>query len=125
MSQLAILEKHDGKDLERFQKSFRSDYVGIPMLKNALRITAVFLLLLLIWGSGRIEWLLDVIAQGQSALLLTGVLAAYATLLLVTLMITFLAASASYFRVRQKAEAYQALLQELMTENMEGNDESV
>ena len=49
MTRLAMLEKTEGKELGRVRESFKSDYVGIPMLKNGLRITAGFLLSLGIW----------------------------------------------------------------------------
>ena len=33
MSRLAMLEKEKGKELRGFRESFRSDYIGIPLLK--------------------------------------------------------------------------------------------
>ena len=52
MTRLAILEKERGKELRSVRESYRSDYVGIPLLKNAFRVTAVFFAASRCMGSG-------------------------------------------------------------------------
>lgn len=113
MSRLAVLEKEQGKRLKRVRETYRSDYVGIPMLKNALRITAVFVLILCIWAINNINFLLEIVAQLQIKLMLTGVLTAYIVVLLVGTIITFLVTSADYYRSRRIADEYEYLLKQL------------
>ena len=113
MTRLAILEEEKGAGLRRVRESYRSDYIGIPMLKNALRVTAVFLLLLCIWGAGNLDFILNILARLQIKLLGIGILTAYIVLLLVTLIITFLCSSADYYRDLRAAQEYQWLLERL------------
>lgn len=113
MTRLAMLEKTEGKELGRVSESFKSDYVGIPMLKNGLRITAVFLLILGIWCVCHIQFLLDVTAEGELTLFGTGVLAAYLAVLIITLAVTFLQAIWRYRRSSEAAREYEELLDEL------------
>ena len=61
MSRLAMLEKEKGKELRGFRESFRSDYIGIPLLKNALRITVIFLMILCVWIAGSVDFILMII----------------------------------------------------------------
>lgn len=116
MTRLAILEKENGKELHRIEESYRSDYIGIPVLKNGLRITAVFAIILVIWAVCNAGFVLNVAAEGQLKLLLAGVLAAYGIALLVTLLITFLGASAAYYRGLGLEEEHQELLRLLEEE---------
>lgn len=113
MTRLAILEKERGKELRRIKESYRSDYVGIPLLKNALRVTAVFLLVLAVWAVANMEFILDTIADAQLGLLAVGILAAYIVVLLVSLIITFLCISAEYYCSLRAAEEYDSLLEKL------------
>lgn len=113
MSRLAVLEKEQGKRLKRVRETYRSDYVGIPMLKNALRITAVFFFLLCIWAVNNIDFLLEIVAQLQLKLLMSGVLTAYIVVILVGTIITFLIASADYYKSRKVADEYEHLLKQL------------
>ena len=113
MTRLAILEKERGKELRSVRESYRSDYVGIPMLKNALRVTAVFFLLLAVWAVANIDFILSTVADAQLGLLAIGILAAYIVVLLVSLIITFLCVSADYYRSLRDMEEYEYLLEKL------------
>lgn len=125
MTRLAILEKENGRELRRIEESYRSDYIGIPMLKNGLRITAVFLAVLGIWIACHAGFVLNVAAEGQLRLLMTGALAAYGTVLLVTLIFTFLCVSAAYYRELRLEEEYQTLLLLLEEEGQEKGEASL
>ena len=114
MTRLAILEKERGKELQKVRETYRSDYVGIPMLKNGLRVTTVFGLLLCIAAVGNLEFLLEVVAQMELKLLAVGVLAAYLVILLVSEIITFLCASEEYYQNLQDAQEYEELLKGIL-----------
>lgn len=113
MTRLAILEKERGKELRSVRESYRSDYVGIPLLKNAFRVTAVFLLLLAVWAVANMDFILNTVADMQLGLLAIGILAAYIVVLLVSLIITFLCVSADYYRSLRDMEEYEYLLEKL------------
>lgn len=113
MARLAILEKEKGKELKQVRSTFKSDYIGIPMLKNLLRITAVFLLIFCIWAVGNIDFILSIVAEMQLQLLGIGVLTAYLMVIVITLIVTFLHASSRYYRSQRTFQEYQRLLEEL------------
>ena len=119
MARLAMMEQKKGKELRRVQESFRSDYIGIPMLKNALRITAVFLTVMSIWAAVYVDFLLSVAVMGQLRLFAVGVLTAYIVTLVVTLIITLLISLFRYRRFRRDAQEYSSLLEQLSRLNDE------
>ena len=113
MSRLAMLEKEKGKELRRVRENFHSDYIGIPLLKNALRVTVIFLMILCLWSAGSVDFILMVTAQGQLKLLGIGILTAYLVVLLVAMVITFLCTSSRYYRDLRYAREYEELLKDL------------
>ena len=116
MIRLAILEKENGREVKQIRESYKSDYIGIPMVKNGLRISAVFLAVLGLWAVCRTDFILSVATGGQAGLLGIGILTAYLTVLLVTLLITGLAAVSRYHRSLELALEYEenlARLQEI------------
>lgn len=124
MSRLAVLEKEQSRRLKKVRESYRSDYIGIPMLKNALRITVVFLLVLCIWAVSHINFLLELVAQAEVKLWMIVVLTAYIMVLLVSEIITFLTASADYYRSLRVAEEYEYLLRQLTALEEDGDEET-
>lgn len=122
MTKLAILEKENGKELRRIEESYRSDYIGIPMLKNTLRVTAVFLVILAVWMVCNVDFVLNIFTEGQMKLLLLGILAAYVTIILITWIVTFLYASMEYYRVQSLEQKYQELLK-LLDERTPGSSD--
>ena len=93
------------------RESFRSDYRGIPMVKNSLRMTLVFLLILGLWAVSHIDFLLNVISELRVKyfLGLLGIL--YGSLILVTCLISFWQANQRYQRDRRDWEEYCQLLE--------------
>lgn len=122
MTKLAILEKENGRELRRIEESYRSDYIGIPMLKNTLRVTAVFLVILAVWMVCNVDFVLNIFTEGQMKLLLLGILAAYVTIILITWIVTFLYASMEYYRVQSLEQKYQDLLK-LLDERTPGSSD--
>ena len=113
MTRLAILEKEHGKELRKMRESYRSDYIGIPLLKNGVRVTAVFLVICLVFCAANLDFILETTADLPLGLLAVGVLAAYTVVLLVSLIVTFLCVSADYYRNLQDVEEYERLLKKL------------
>ena len=122
MTKLAILEKENGRELRRIEESYRSDYIGIPMLTNTLRVTAVFLVILAVWMVCNVDFVLNIFTEGQMKLLLLGILAAYVTIILITWIVTFLYASMEYYRVQSLEQKYQELLK-LLDERTPGSSD--
>lgn len=111
MTRLAIREQENKAGLRMLRESFRSDYRGIPMVKNSLRMTLVFLLILGLWAVSHIDFLLNVISELRVKyfLGLLGIL--YGSLILVTCLISFWQANQRYQRDRRDWEEYCQLLE--------------
>ena len=122
MTKLAILEKENGRELRRIEESYRSDYIGIPMLKNTLRVTVAFLVILAVWMVCNVDFVLNIFTEGQMKLLLLGILAAYVTIILITWIVSFLYASMEYCRVQSLEQKYQELLK-LLDERAPGSSD--
>lgn len=110
MTRLAMLEQGGGRELKKIRESYKSDYIGIPMVKNALRMSAVFVIVLGIWAACQMDFILIVVAQMETMLLGIGVLTAYLMVLLVILLVTYLTAASRYYRSLSMAQEYQELL---------------
>ena len=108
MIRLAILEKENGREVKQIRESYKSDYIGIPHVKNGTahkrRLSGGYLGL---WAVCRTDFILAVATGGQAGLLGIGILTAYLTVLLVTLLITGLAAVSRYHRSLELALEYE------------------
>lgn len=113
MARLAMLEQEKGMELKRVRESYKSDYIGIPMVKHTLGMTAVFLIALGVWAACRVDFILMVVAQMQTRMLGIGALAAYLMVLVLTLVVSYLTAASRYYRDLALADEYDRLLGEL------------
>ena len=113
MARLAMLEQESGRELKRVRESYKSDYIGIPMVKNALRMTAVFLIALGIWAACFIDFILMTVAQMQTLMLVIGALAAYLMVMALTLAVSYFLAASRYCRDLALADEYERLLDRL------------
>ncbi len=111
MTRLAIREQENKSGLRMMRESFRSDYRGIPMVKNSLRMTLVFLLILGLWAASHMEFLLNVVSELRMRYLLGLLGILYGSLILVTCLISFLLANQRYQRDRRDWEEYCQLLE--------------
>lgn len=113
MTQLALFEKHHREQLDGVSTYFRSDYIGRQMIKNGLRVTLAFLLVLAGWGMYNAQVLIvdittiDVMALGARILFL------YAASMCVFLLLTYVVQTVRYARAKQDLYVYRQMLKEL------------
>lgn len=116
MTQLALFEEHHRDQLEGVSTYFRSDYIGRHMIKNGLRTTLAFLLVLAGWGLYHAETLIvditkiDIMALGAKILFL------YAVAMCVCLVLTYAMQAIRYSRAEEDLYHYRELLDELEKE---------
>lgn len=113
MTKLAIFETHHKEQLDGVQTYFRSDYIGRNMIKNGVRITLAFFLILAGWGLYNVETLIvditkiDMIAFGARILFL------YASVLIGFLVLTYAIQTVRYNRAKKDLQKYRELLKKL------------
>lgn len=113
MTQLALFEKNHKDQLDGAQRYFRGDYIERNLLKNAVRITLAFLLVLLGWTLYHAETLLvditqiDVLAVGARILFL------YVAVMCVFLVLTYAIWAIRYARAASDLYRYREMLGEL------------
>ena len=113
MARLAMLEKHCGRQIRDAEDSFRIDRVTNPVWLNVLRMTALYLIGLMIWAVSHIDFLLGSFA-GDALLPLirrSGML--YLLVLAVTVGISLPVSMMRCRKERGKADEYQKLLLQL------------
>ncbi len=113
MARLAILEKENGRGIRNVRESYRSDYIGIPVFKNLLRVTVVFALIAGIWAVCHLGQLLDALSGSQLRSIAVGLAVFYLIMMIITAAVTYAVYAASYRRNKQDTVLYQELLEEL------------
>lgn len=113
MTQLAMFEESHHQQLTDVRTHFRSDYIGRHMIKNGLRITVAYLLILLGWGMYHAETLVVDITQIDVLALGSRILFLYAVFLSFFLVLTYSIQSVRYLRAGNDLEHYRELLEQL------------
>ncbi len=113
MTRLAVMETEHRKEIRQVKRTCRSDYIGARMLKNGIRITAVYVLVLLVWFVSRAEVFFQSIGGLDLPGVFRAILLAYVVLMAAGLILTYLAAGLSYDRDKQLTDRYRQNLSEL------------
>ena len=113
MTQLALFEEHHKEQLDGVNAYFRGDYIGRHMIKNGLRVTLVFLLILAGWGLYHAETLIVDITQIDVTALGVRILFAYAVTMCAFLVLTYGIQAIRYARARKDLYQYRELLRQL------------
>lgn len=116
MTRMAIFESRNEEELYKVKNYFRSDYIGVHMIKNAIRITLVFLLGLLAWGCYNMDKLVKEITSMDIGALVVRIVVVYVVVLVIFSIITYIIYSFQYIRAKEDLEYYQILLEKLEKE---------
>ena len=113
MTKLALFEKSHKEQLKGVNTYFRSDYIGRHLIKNGLRVTLAFLLLLTGWGLYNAETLIVDLTKIDVAALGARILFSYAAMMSFFLVLTYAIYAVRYSRARQDLYQYRELLKKL------------
>lgn len=113
MTKLALFEKSHKEQLKGVNTYFRSDYIGRHLIKNGLRVTLAFLLLLTGWGLYNAETLIVDLTKIDVAALGARILFSYAAMMSFLLVLTYAIYAVRYSRARQDLYQYRELLKKL------------
>ncbi|MDY3918023.1 MAG: hypothetical protein SOZ59_03335 [Candidatus Limivivens sp.] len=116
MTRLAICEKDKGLELKNSGNYFRSDYIGIHLMKNFLRMTAAFLLGLGLWVLLRMDYVVEKLGVLDVAGMGLDILVCYGILTACYLLLTYLVYTVRYYRAEKVREDYNQMLLSLERE---------
>lgn len=116
MTRLAIIEWHKKDELEKAGEYYRSEYIGIRMMKNAVRLTLAFGLGLLLWVCCNMDSIMKKLNILDIKGMVVGICAAYLLCMVSGLVITYIMATKQYFHGQKKLQQYHTMLERLEPE---------
>ena len=114
MTRAAVFEKHEERGALYISRFFKTDYIGLGILKSAISLTFAFGLGVCMWGLYFSEELMtqksieDLIGIGKSILLW------YAAVLAVFLAVSVIVYAVRYSRAQKKLKGYRSSLRKLL-----------
>lgn len=119
MIKLASLEQHKGRELNDARCYYRSDYISIRMMKNALQITAAYIIGFFLWACYNMDAVMAKLNTLDIWGMVTGIFVTYAVFLAIGLLLTYMTATRSYFRGQKELQKYRLMLEKLSEESEE------
>lgn len=113
MNKLAMYEKGEGRKYLPVSKYYRSDYIGLAMIKNFFMVTIGYVLILAAVAAYFGEYLLNNIHKMNIVNMGIYILAGYAIVLVVYSLLTYIQYSVKYHRAKKSVKKYYELLTEL------------
>ena len=106
MTRLAMYEQGEGRKYLPISKYFRSDYIGLALIKNFFLVTIGYAMILAGLGAYFGEYLLDNIHKMDLMALGFYVIAGYAALLVLYTILTYIQYSVKYYRAKKSVKGY-------------------
>ena len=113
MTRLARYEQKEGRDALRIQKYYRSDYLGLALLRNFFIATNGYALLVLLIVGYYSDYLMDYIYKMDLQLVVVALIAGYVAVLAVYSVVTYVVYSVRYARAKKSVKSYYLKLGEL------------
>lgn len=106
MNKLAMYEKGEGKKYLPVSKYYRSDYIGLAMIKNFFLVTIGYCLALAGVAAYFGEYLMENIHKMDLVTLGIGVAAGYLVVLVIFSILTYIQYSVKYYRAKKSVKNY-------------------
>ena len=113
MNRLAMYEKVEGRKYLPVSKYYRSDYIGLALIKNFFLVTIGYGLILAVAAAYNLEYLLDNIHKMNLITLGIGVLAGYLVILVFYSVLTYIQYTVKYHRAKKSVKEYYSELTRL------------
>ncbi|HJD39775.1 MAG TPA: hypothetical protein H9913_07075 [Candidatus Blautia stercoripullorum] len=113
MHKLAVYESGEGKQHLATSNYYRSDYIGLALIKNFFLTTIGYGLLVLGWAGYRIDYLMSNAHRMNITLLIAGALAGYVILLVIYSVLTYIFCTLKYARAQKGIQKYYKGLGEM------------
>lgn len=106
MTRLAMYEQGEGRKYLPVSKYFRSDYIGLALIKNFFLVTIGYVMILAGLGAYFGEYLMENIHKMDLVRLGFYLIAGYAALLVVYSILTYIQYSVKYYRAKKSVKSY-------------------
>ena len=113
MDRLALYEKQEGRKYLPVSKYYRSDYIGLALIKNFFLVTIGYGLILALIAANNLEYLLDNVHKMDLVSLGVVVLAGYVGTLVVYTLLTYIQYTVKYHRAKKSVKEYYSQLTRL------------
>ena len=114
MVQLQAFNDRKGKEVFPVIRYFRTDFVGLHLLKGFLNATAAYGVMLLMWGICNMEMLMENIHTMDLRQLAVTILLRYVVFLGIYLLAVFVYAEMKYTRAKKEIRGYNRHLKRLI-----------
>ena len=114
MVQLQAFNDREGKEVFPVIRYFRTDFVGLHLLKGFLNATAAYGVMLLMWGICNMEMLMENIHTMDLRQLAVTILLRYVVFLGIYLLAVFVYAEMKYTRAKKEIRGYNRHLKRLI-----------
>ncbi len=113
MHKLAVYESGEGKQHLAISNYYRSDYIGLALIKNFFLTTIAYALLLMGWAGYRSDYLMNNLHRMNLPLLVVAALGGYIILLVVYSVLTYIYCTVKYARAQKGIQEYYKALGQL------------
>ena len=110
MNKLAMYEKGEGRKYLPVSKYYRSDYIGLALIKNFFLITIAYILILAIGVGYFAEELLDNVNKMNLVGIGVGLIVVYLILLVLYSLVIYAIYSVKYSRAKKSVKKYYVQL---------------
>lgn len=113
MHKLAVYESGNGKKHLAISNYYRSDYIGLALIKNFFLTTIGYGLLLLVYAGYKSDYLMENIHKMNVALAVIAVIGGYVIMLVCYSILTYIYCSVRYHRAQKGIQGYYKALGQL------------
>ena len=113
MHKLAVYESGEGKQHLAISNYYRSDYIGLALIKNFFLTTIAYALLLLGWAGYKSDYLMNNIHRMNITLLVVAAVGGYIILLVVYSVLTYIYCTVKYSKAQKGIQEYYKNLGQL------------
>lgn len=106
MTKLAAFEEREGKEYRKMTQYFRRDYVGLELIKSFFAGTLAFFLIVGIWATYRMDYLMDNIDSMDLPEFGTEMLIRYLIFMAIYLLITYVIYNMRYTKGRKRMKLF-------------------
>ena len=106
MHKLAVYESGEGKQHLAISNYYRSDYIGLALIKNFFLTTIAYALLLLGWAGYKSDYLMNNIHRMNITLLVGAAVGGYIILLVVYSVLTYIYCTVKYSKAQKGIQEY-------------------
>lgn len=106
MNKLAMYEQGEGRKYLPVSKYYRSDYIGLALIKNFFLVTIGYVLILAGVGAYFSEYLMNNIHKMNLIVLGTYILVGYLAVLVLYSVLTYIQYSVKYYRAKKSVKRY-------------------